>query len=135
MKELKLLPEDWKGEIDYSKAHVRCWGSASFGGVTIGQGAAEKDIGSRYYRRIPDGRLEEIEPEPRPADSIKLSECNGRHLIVCHSLTPLTFRRENAMWQGRALNGIAQYTPNSSLALLMTNVSTETIKVYDMTED
>jgi len=135
MKELKLLPEDWKGEIDYSKAHVRCWGSASFGGVNIGQGAAEKDIGSRYYRRTEDGILEELEPEPRPANSIKLSECDGRHLIKCHSLTPITIRREGVNWQGRNMNGVTQYPSNSSLALLLANVSTETIKVYDMTED
>ena len=163
MKELKLLSEDWKGEIDYSGVEIIIRNGTLYQVEPekqhdldfIKKCYAEDTRGSRFYG-VGMTALNKIDlaPEPRPADSIKLSECNGRHLIVCNPLPPesyrivpesiaasyrpfplIIFRREGVNWQGRDLNGIAQYPTNAYLTVLMTHVSTENIKVYDVTED
>ena len=78
MKELQVLAEDWVGEIDVSLAHVQIRN----GGITILKDIVY-DLKSTYYMMNPMGtELEEMKPEPRPADSIKLGECEGKHLII-----------------------------------------------------
>ena len=93
MKLLTLLPEEWKTEIDYTKADVLIVGHNTFlrhedeyeniqyldQDCDTLERSEVKDITAAY---VMNGTgLSEIHPEPRPDDSIKLSECDGRHLV------------------------------------------------------
>jgi len=134
MKELKLLAEDWKGEIDYSRAAVRVWSN----GVAIAHQARERSEGCKYYK-IVRGELEELRPLPRPADSIKLSECDGKHVITVDnsrgSNRRITYEthREKSCWYVMDFDG-KWHQRFSCLVKLVEEMKLTNIKIYDMSQ-
>ena len=78
MKELQILPENYSERVTPRIADIQVIN----GGVTILNISDPVFIDGATYYRIAGSQLEELTPEPRPADSIKLSECDGRHLIT-----------------------------------------------------
>ena len=105
MKELTLLPEYWKGEIDYSKADVLVSKTGiyvlrfEFEDWFVNQhGAFERLANIEKFGGIKEAYVRErdelvrLKPEPRPADSIKLSECDGKHLVTGRTRSNKLFR-------------------------------------------
>jgi hypothetical protein len=94
MKELKLLAEDWKGEIDVRKADVVISALGTFIKTNpaspnwinaVGDEscfAMDGEFIRAYCLSTFTAKLEELTPEPRPADSIKLSEIDHCHIII-----------------------------------------------------
>ena len=137
MKLLELLSEDWKDEINGTKA--------KFAINEFGQLSNQlPGIGFKYhsdvkYYDIIDGEPVKLTPEPRPADSIKLSECDGRHVITVDnskgSNRRITYEthRENSCWYVRDFDG--KWCQRSSyLVELVEEMELTNIKIYDMSK-
>ena len=141
MKLLTLLPEDWKPEIDCSKADVIISEGIlylnDFDGHWIcrtGQNFKYKNLKKAdcAYSRTVNG-LKELQPEPRPADSIKLSECSANHLILCvdENCRPCRATKSSCGWVVVGMTGDVHCHGD----LMKTMVNFGGIKIYDMEQD
>jgi len=137
MKELKLLPEDWKCEIDYSSADVAISPAGFISLLKTGERIEKPEVWNFY--RLAECKLIELTPEPRPADSIKLSECDGKHVITVDNSRGYNRRityethRENSCWYVRDFDG--KWCQRSScLVKLVEEMKLTNIKIYDMSK-
>jgi uncharacterized protein YbaR (Trm112 family) len=131
MKLLTVLPEDWKGEIDYQKAKFAIDAENQ---IQTPIDASIWTYGPTYnsFYDIIDGIPVRLEPEPRPIDSIKLSECDGRHLIT--GTTPIYGNKLRAVkvdgsWSVRVFETDSEFRTGNSITCAIEN-----IKIYDMTK-
>jgi hypothetical protein len=126
MKELKLLPENYTGFVKPRVADIQVIN----GGVTILYISDPIFIEGATYYRMKGNDLFEVKPEPRPIDSIKLSECTNEHVIMmtlpCGS-------------KGRAITGFHEWNVHNfengqyfELESLLEMKFTD-IKIYEMT--
>ncbi len=150
MKELQLLPEDWEGHIDYTAADVLLVrddiylrhednyvrDAEPFPAFRDHQGEVlpHSEFSRVTAAYVTDGLgLAELKPALRPDDSIKLSECDYRHILTATAEKGY-FRRillENGMWAARndrAINIII----DRSLIELLKHCGYEDIKVFEM---
>jgi hypothetical protein len=78
MKLLALLPENYSETVKPRIADIQVIN----GGVTILYISDPIFIEGATYYRMKGNNLFEVKPEPRPADSIKLSECDYTHMVI-----------------------------------------------------
>lgn len=139
MKLLTLLPEDWKGETDVSKADF-CIDNNGVVWIPRGVPFATEDAVSTYYT-VTNCKPVELTPEPRPADSMKLSECDGSHVITGISMSGQleVIRKEydagftgQNMWTCRA-KGMFILSTSSPQAVIELREITD-VKIYDTTK-
>jgi hypothetical protein len=138
MKKLTVLPENWKPEIDYRKAKFFITRSGLFAAAGEGQKGSPSESWAFYD--IVNCEPVKMTPEPRPADSIKLSECEPHHFIECldgeartcyatYISSPDAFRTEE--WVVRNMRGSIE--AHGDLVRMMHNFGS--IEIYDMTEE
>ena len=132
MKLLTLLPDDWKGEIDVSKARFAIDENGDLW-IPSTKGMMEFAQGNAYYG-IVNKEPSILQPEPRPADSIKLSECGGKHIIV-------GWRNNDtckAVYSGREWHlssGVGNVIDHrDDICFLLFNMAVTNIKIYDISQ-
>jgi hypothetical protein len=126
MKLLTVLPENYSETVKPRKGDIQVLDNKATT-ITIRKPVFIK--GATFYR-IDEDKLVGLTPEPRPADSIKLSECEPHHLVEYRNYgeqSHLIFRFIDGYWS----DGVNECR---SLMSILGHATLSHIRIYDMTQ-